>query len=83
MVLRRWETPIAVMNAPRLSIVFLSVALLAGAIGLRLPSALGIPVPWAPSETWAAVLRALCVGALAAFLVSFLATLDRSPLVRR
>ena len=59
------------MSALRLSAIFLAVAALAGGAGIGLP------------ELWSGTLRALCLGALVAFVVSFLVGLDKSSLVRR
>lgn len=71
------------MNCTRLSVLFLTIAAVAGAVGMGLPSALGLPGEWRIAGGWESALRALCVGALGAFLVTFLLTLDRSSLVKR
>ncbi len=59
------------MNALRLSALFLVVAAVAGGAGFGVPT------------FWDGALRALCLGALVAFVVSFLVGLDKSALVRR
>ena len=59
------------MSFLRLSAVFLLVAAAAGGAGLGLV------------EMWGGALRALCLGALFAFVVTFLVGLDKSALVRR
>lgn len=59
------------MSALRLSAVFLAVAAVAGGAGMGLPDA------------WDGLPRALCLGALVAFVVTFLIGLDKSALVRR
>ena len=65
------ETTVPAMNALRLSAVFLVVAAVAGG------AVFGVP------EFWNGVLRALCLGALVAFVITFLVGLDKSALVRR
>lgn len=68
------------MNPARLSLLFLTVAAATGSLALGLPEKFGLSEVWLPDARWAG---GLCVGALAAFLVSFLVGLDRSALVRR
>lgn len=69
--------PIA-MTPTRLSAFFLAVAALSGGIGIVLPS-----VTEFAAEGLDDVLRVLCVGALVAFVVTFLVALDKTALVRR
>ena len=70
-VVSNLETTVPVMNALRLSAVFLVVAAITGGAGLGVPA------------FWNGVLRVLCLGALVAFVVTFLVGLDKSALVRR
>ena len=65
------------MTTIRLSALFLIVAALAGSAGLGLPGVLDL------STDWEGILRMLCIGALVAFVVTFLVALDKKPLVRR
>lgn len=65
------------MTSPRLSALFLGLAALFGVCGIGLRSTLEL------SGAWGDTLSFLCVGALAAFVVTFLMTLDKSPLLRK
>ena len=67
------------MTSTRLSFTFLTVATLAGALGLS--DAFGDSGSWMLVGGLGTALRAVCLGALLAFLVSFLVSLNQSPLL--
>lgn len=68
------------MSPSRLSALFLLVAAVAGVIGLEVPAYVA---GWSLPAPWPAALRVTCAGAILAFIVTFVVTLDRSALLRR